>query len=931
MTPFLQQAARHFFAQGGVDKLCFVFPNSRSMAFFKKYLAEEVKLSGKPMLAPEMCSINDFYYRIHGVPKTDRVQLLLDLYECYAPLRNGAAEPLDEFIFWGDMILSDFADIDKYLVDPRAIYTNISDYKAIQDYGEYLSETQLAAIRRFVDENFIKRREGKIKKEFRQIWDILYPLYVSFNEKLTRENKCYEGKVYRECAQLFEKESAVDILSRSFKAESFVFVGLNALSECEKLVLRKMRNAQIARFCWDYSSAWIQDRANRSSYLLSENILEFPQAFKLDTDGLEIPEIHVMSVPSTVGQAKQLPKILSSLGASGIDTAVVLPDESLLMPVLNSIPAEFNAVNVTMGFPMGNSQIWSLVEDIASMQMRLREKDGKCWFYHRFVSSIMANPVVRAALNEEEQAICDRVKSEGKYYIPMQDFGSEGLLARIFRPVGTVREIEEYLLELVRTVASRIKTNPDMMLELDFAKDCYIAVDALRQKELPIQGKTFFKLLSSLLRNQSVPFHGEPLQGLQIMGPLETRALDFENLVVMSCNEGMFPRRSAGESFIPAELRRGFGLPTYEYQDAMWAYYFYRMLQRAGKVWLLYDSRTEMSRSGEESRYIKQLELHFGAKLIRHTFSAPLEDGVPENEIAKTPEHVEIIKSKYLSASSLQSYLACPAKFFYHVVEGLREPDEVKESLDAGGIGTALHQTMEALYKECNHLVTKEHLESLIADQDALRKRVAEQICSILKTIEVSGRNIIYEDIVLRYVTKILERDLEKLRELGTDSFRVDELEAKRYLDIDGFKFIGIIDRLDSFQDGVLRVVDYKTGKVTDKDILIDSSNAQAVAELLFGPSNDKRPKIALQLYLYDLMARKKDAAGRKVVNCIYQTGSLFTEKPMEVELCQEFLDAVRPKLSSLLSEIADTEVGFARTTEGKTCEYCGFKSICGR
>lgn len=931
MKPFLQQVAQHYYASGNADKLCFVFPNSRSLAFFKKYLAEEVRKSGKPMMAPELCAINDFFYRIHGVPKTDRVQLLLDLYSCYAPLRGSSVEPLDEFIFWGDMILADFADIDKYLVDPKGIYTNISEYKEIQDYGEYLSETQLAAIRRFVDENFVKRQEGKIKKEFRQIWDILYPLYTSFNEKLSAEHKSYEGKVYRESAERFREESAADILAGSFKSGRFVFVGLNALCECEKLVLRKMRNAGIAEFCWDYSSRWIQDPDNKSSYLLSENTLEFQQAFKLDEEGLSTPEIHVMSVPSTVGQAKQLPKILKEVGAKGIDTAVVLPDESLLMPALNSIPEEFRAVNVTMGFPMGNSQIWSLVDDISSMQLHLRDRDGRCWFYHRYVSSILANPVMRAALTDAEQDVCARVKAEGKYYIPIEDFGNDGLPALIFRPVREVREIEDYLMAVIRVIASRIKENPDMMLELDFAKDCYLTVDALAAKELPVQPQTFFRLLASLLRSQSVPFHGEPLQGLQIMGPLETRALDFTNLIVLSCNEGMFPRHSAGESFIPAELRKGFGLPTYEYQDAMWAYYFYRMIQRAEKVWLLYDSRTEMSRSGEESRYIKQLELHFGVKLIHHTFTAPIEEAVVEKEIRKTPEHVEKIREKYLSASSLQSYLACPVKFFYHVVEGLKEPDEVKESLDAGGIGSVLHSTMEHLYKDFGPVITADCLRTLIADQEALRTRVAAEICSQLKTFEVSGRNIIYEDIVLRYVTKVLERDLEKMESLGRDSFRLEAVEEPRYLDIDGFKFVGIIDRLDTFQDGVLRVVDYKTGKVLDEDIMIDSSNAAQVAALLFGPDNGKRPKIALQLYLYDLMARRRDAKGRKVVNTIYQTGKLFTDGPMEVELCPEFMEEVSKGLSALLAQIADTSVSFVRTEDETVCQYCDFKSICGK
>lgn len=951
MVPFLKQASRYFYALGDMEHTCFIFPNRRAKSFFSKYLGEEVAATGKAMAAPLMTTMNDFFYSVRKVVPTDRVQLLLELYEQYRALNN-KAESLDDFIFWGDVLLSDFDDIDKYLVNPEHLFTNVADLRSIQDTYSYLSENQLNAINRFLDHfrgggelTVNLGSEDDYKARFLHIWDLLLPLYKAFGKALSEKGLAYEGQVYRALAEHVAEEPVVDILGDALPGiRHYVFIGLNALNECEKRVMTKMRDAGIASFCWDWSSPEIKAGHNRSALFLSDNVARFPQAFDLDFDGLRRPEINVLSVPSSVGQAKQIPSILGRFRADGsipgIETAIVLADENQLIPVLNSIPEDITQLNVTMGYPMGASEFWSLMNDVAALQLHLRCNDGHWMFYHRQVWAIFSNSVFKSVLSDAGKEVVGNVKASAKYYIPMEELCGDPVLELIFRPAvkdpgaqdpGQVRAIEDYQLSLTAGIASLLSQVDDMALEIDFARDFHMSVKRLSRHVLPVMPATYFRLLNQLVGGAAVPFLGEPLRGLQIMGPLETRALDFNNIIILGCNEGVFPRRNVSSSFIPPELRKGFGLPTYEYQDAVWAYYFYRMIQRAGSVWMLMDSRTEGVRSGEESRYVKQLEMDFGFKVNRYVVSAPIEKNVEPDFITKTQEHIDILHGHHLSASALQNYLSCPAKFYYGSVCRLTEDEEVVESLDAGMLGSVFHKAMELLYGKPG-TKTRAYLESVKKDSAALRELVSKLIKEQLHTFEIVGRNIIFLDVVCRYVVKAIERDLELMDRYHVDEFVLHGTEKFKDEVIDGYHFVGIIDRLDSFAPGELRVVDYKTGKVTDQDFLIDESNAAQVVDALFGPDNSKRPKIALQLYLYDrFMAKDRLSAGRTIVNSIYQTSRLFVKEVENVSLNGTFCRLMDERLSGLLKQISDTEEPWRRTADTKTCEWCNFKMICGR
>lgn len=953
MTPFLKQVAKNYFNPSeSTDHNCYIFPNRRSLLFFKKYYSQLVSGAGKTVLCPQMYTVADFMYRLAGKLPTDRIDLILCLYDCYKQLfRN--CESLDEFIFWGEMILSDFNDVDKYLIDAKKIFTNVDDFKKLQgDPRDFLNEEQIKALSAFL-KNCIETQEGRktgeYKENFRRTWEILYPLYISFRESLQRQGKAYDGMVYRELAEKAAGGEMGGILRAVFpEAQQFIFIGLNAPTDSELKILDAVKKAGPGKFCWDYSSAWIKDPDNKSSFFLHDHVTRFGQDIKLDPEGLEVPEINILSVPSSVGQCKQLGEIFRRTCTDadgkpcmpGIETAVVLPEESLLIPTLNALPEEIEKVNVTMGYPMSGSLVSALVDAVCSMQMHIRRAaDGVVFFYHRQAYDIFANPLFKEALSEAETQRIEAVKSEHRHYIAQSDLhtGEGGLVDLIFSPAltsatsadaGQIHSICAYLKDVIKTTALRIRSREEDSIELDFAKEYYTAVEGLDDFSLEITPSTFFRLLANLVRSSAVPFKGEPLQGLQIMGPLETRALDFDNVIILSCNEGVFPRHTASESFIPAELKRGFGLPSHEYQDALWAYYFYRLIQRAKKVWLVMNTGNDQKiGSIEESRYIKQLELGFGAHLNRYIATSTIKADRDVPVIPKTQEHIEILKAKHLSASSLKRYLSCPAQFYFAEIEGLSKPDEVKEYLDAGMQGTVFHAVMQDLYGTKKDF-TAADIAAILKDKDRIEESANRHIAEQLNTTEITGRTIIDRHLILQYVYKTLETDLNLLRDKGC-TLHIHDLEKTFYTTIGGFSFKGKIDRLDSLTTGTVRVVDYKTGKVNDKDRTDDITENTISA--IFGEKNEGRPTVSLQMLIYDLMVRG-NYTGKILENAIYQPAALFKKAgPVCGPVSDGILQSFETTLKDFLKEMEKATGNWEKSGDEKTCGYCDFKTICGK
>ena len=920
------------------------------MVFFRKYIGEAVisDVAASPLLAPKMFTINDFFSRESGLKTADRITLLMELYECYASL-NPKAESLDEFIFWGDVILGDFDDVDKYLVDPKQIFTNVADYKRIQDTFSYLSEDQREAMKVFVS-HF--KDSSAIKDSFLQIWNIMYPLYEMFNRRLREKGIAYEGMMYR---SLVSKTASLE-----FTSASYVFVGLNALNECERSLLKMMYNRGLAEFCWDWSGSMAKDPKNKASFFMSDNVKDFPQAFGIDEQGLVLPEFNVLNVPSSYGQVKHLENILEQVSdPEGTETAVVLPDETLLIPLLNSVPESVKDINVTMGYPLSASEVFVLMSDIAKMQMHLRRKEDGWYFYHKHVWDILANGL----LDCRKEA--DEIKKAGKFYIPQDDLNGHPILDLIFRPVlkdlassdpDQTDAFAEYLQNIVSHIVPLKSDDDEAAIEIDAAKAYYTAVNSLRTRRLHILPSTFVKLLETLVSTASVPFKGEPLKGMQIMGPLETRALDFRNVVVLSCNEGMFPRRSVSSSFVPPELRKAFGMPTYEYQDSVWAYYFYRMVSRAEKVWLVYDSRTEGLKRGEESRYIKQLKYHYGVPIASYVAHADLLTFEKDDDkVEKTPQMMDKIEAITFSASSIQNYVLCPMKFYYHSVMEIKKDEDVAESLDSRMIGNVYHNTMRDLYfgedamesevpfekMDCQSErgmdeVSAEYLDKWLSEEKlpVITSKVESLMKAELNVDEIRGRDLVVRSVIVRYVLETLRKDRMILQKYGAGAFDIIGLEKKVNAEVYGCRFFGVMDRIDSVVPGLVRLVDYKSGADSQKVLDVAGGDEEKVISRIFDGSASYRKdyKAAIQFHIYGKMLKAAGLAEEEcVTSSLYSTAEIFRNPPAIFPENVKFSGMMDERLERIIAELKDMDVPFERTNDKDTCAFCDFKMICGR
>lgn len=958
---FLRQVAEHYIDTGFGDRI-FIFPNRRSMVFFKKHVSDILKERGaKPVLCPVMLGMNEFFTALSGKRTADRITLLLRLYDCYRELMPGA-EPLDDFIYWGDTILADFNDIDKYRIDARQLFTNIEDLKAISDDLSYLDKEQREALEKLSDhfnaEHWNRNKPAGLdaKGRFLGLWSIFLKLYMNFRSRLEDEGIAYEGMVYRDMAETIGNTRGIDLLKNiDTNAASCVFIGLNTLNNCEKAVLKHLHVQGLAEFCWNYPKGLIRKQNNSASRFIKANIKEFGNAFDMDTDDYALPRFHFVSVPSADGQAKVLRDIVKSIPENerGLDMAVVLPDPTMLTSVISSLPSESPDINITMGYPLASSEWTCFMRCIIALQMRVSDGD---YFYHKQVSDILSSGIFKKTAGEQGVECTDKVTSSAKSYIPSGDLACGGLTDRIFKPVVIDKQKNsneqislfiDYLRDVLNAVANRLDNENDS-IHLECAYRYLQCLNRLQDMHLEILPKTFVHLLEQLVAGVSVPFSGEPLGGMQIMGPLETRALDFRNMAILNANEGTFPGRDFRNSFIPPELRKAFGLPTYELQDLIWAYYFYSMTARCKDVWMIYDSRTEGLVSGEESRFIKQIKFLYSGdcEVDECTATCKMENSIPE-EVKKTEEDIELIKHHTFSASTVNAYLSCPMKFYYSVIKKLKKKNEVNEDIDRGTLGDICHDTLQAIYC-CEEAmnpdyffdklkkdgiasrtvgkIDKTFIEGWLKREDDLKKKIYSLACNKLNCRKIEGRDLVTAEIALRFVKGVLEADLKLMKEHG--SMTVMQVEKEVSGTIAGHKFTGFIDRVDTFCDGCVRIVDYKTG--SDRQKRIDPALGDKLVKGIFGSSHHDF-KAAFQFFVYNRLAGKyyRDAV---LQNSMYSMNEVFTRNIEIYSEDKNVSDAIEETLEGKFAEMEDISRPFSMTQDTeRTCRYCDFAVLCGR
>lgn len=959
MKPFLYQVASLFYEkwEAEVSRLAFVFPNRRTGLFFQKYLSE---VADTPLFSPTILTINDLFIQLSGKQSADRISMLFTLYDIYIR-QSGSTETFDEFLYWGEMLLNDFDDIDKYMANARMLFSNVTDLREIENDFDFLSDEQIAAIRSFWS-SFYPRGDTPNQQQFLAVWQVLYDLYEEFRATLAAEGKGYEGMIFREVVESMERGESPDL-----PYERIVFVGLNALSVSEERFLAQLQKREIADFYWDYVSDKVTDPDNKASYFVSRNLKSFPSSMKLPPEEKVKTEIEVIGIPSGIGQAKHVYTLLSDWckeaemsSEEALRTAVILPDEHLLIPVLNAIPEQIRRINVTMGYPLAGTPVASLIEYILALQKNVRYIDRNPLFYFRDVLPVLNHRYILSTSPEIISSLVKEITENNKIYISHTELEKTPLLEILFTPVTGVEAFSDYLIKVLEELNKVMSSLSDEEeedatqrtndLEQEFIFHYFTTVNRMREvmKDARIEMKidTFFRLLKRVTDTITIPFHGEPLSGLQIMGVLETRALDFDRLIILSMNEGIFPQRKAANSFIPYNLRRGFGLPTYEHQDSVWAYHFYRLIERASHVSLLYDTRSNGLQTGEVSRFVHQLHYHYEVpmrdKLVVYNVSSsktpPL--AVPKREdIMRRLDAYRKGGSKAISASAINTYLDCPLKFYFSVVEGIREEEEVSETIESDVFGSILHKVMEELYKPFQgKMVTVDLLKAIRKDTALLTGAIARAFASEFFKTEVvrslTGQNYLIGEMIRKYVEKILERDGKLTPFVYIESERkINGLISLS--DHSEIRLKGFIDRVDEVLDAI-RIIDYKSGSGTTTFSSIES---------LFNKEEKDRAKAVMQVFMYCWMyAHFTENKGKTIQPGIYYVRSLFSDpfdpsvyhriergKSEKVEDFSGYAQAFEEGLRGCLDEIFNPEIPFTQTPTGKACSYCPFKGICGK
>jgi len=948
MKGFLAEVAADLYGRYGdaLSERALLFPSRRARLFFTDALSV---IAERPMWQPSWATIDSLMEEISGLHAADRVRLIVELYRVYARYHD---EPFDRFYFWGDMLLTDFDTIDKYRIDADRLFRNITDIKEIEADISYLTPRQLQILTAFWSTLGPEADLTEEKRRFLAIWRTLGPVYRDYRARLAELGIAYGGMVQRAAADRLDAgDFAFDTPRR------YVVAGFNALSECEKRLFRFLSTAAETDFYWDYDTYYKDDPVQEAGRFVRENVVRFPPRAALSHDGMARPkELVAVAAASNAVQCKYVAEILRRLAAEqgplGKETAVVLTDENLLLPLLHALPPEVGSVNVTMGFPLRQSLAYTFVERLVELQAHRRTKGAGCTFYHADAAGLLAHPYVAASDEALTRTLQEEIVRERRISVEASWLARNELLAAVFAPAAEWRELSDYLLRVVGAVARQPYRGDDARQRVEFlaviAEELVKLRNSLDACEIDLSTEVYASLLRRHLQTLRIPFEGEPLEGLQIMGILETRNLDFRNVVLLSMTDDNFPGNRMGQSsFIPYTLRAAHGLPTPEHHEGVYAYYFYRLIQRAETVHMLYCARADEKSTGEPSRYIHQLDYESGldVRKVEVDVDVNLAETAPI-EVAKDPETMRRLERfvdpesrATLSPTAFFRYLACPLRFYFHSVARLSSDDTVSEEVDAPMFGTILHAAVQRLYAR---IVGEERpgatLRALLrtdAVPCAVTEAINENYLRDARATEAdyTGNLLLVKDIVTRYLrggvmpydaahdgftVRGLEREVAH-----AFPFRAGDRELR-------MKFAGIADRIDVLPDGALRVVDYKTGA---PHFEFDG------VERLFDGEGRHRLSNILQTLLYAMMLHH--AEGCDAEPTLYYVramnrpdydprlddrelgirGARYTHYAARFEEC----------LRTTLAEMYDPAVPFRQCADADTCQFCDFRTICKR
>ncbi|WP_329903274.1 PD-(D/E)XK nuclease family protein [Porphyromonas pogonae] len=1000
MEPFLKLVAKDYFNELGtsISNIRFIFPSRRAGLFFRKYLGE---LSEKPFFAPAITTINDFIIGLAaGYRKVlDKTELLFDLYSAYCECVDQPSS-FDEFLYWGNIILDDFDEIDRYLINPKLLFNNLAEYKALDDDLSHLTQDQIDAIKSFWKNlsprlksvEYLNNNDGDedYQENFIEFWEKLLPLYKTFNKILDVKNAAYEGKIYNELAH------DEDILSR-IKYKRNIFVGLFAFSRSEEVILRRLKKADCAEFCWDENALVLSDHKHTAKRILerNKNLLGQVKGSWISQCGEFDTAIKVVKCGGTIAQAKVLPSVLLQFLADQdipeddlLYTAIILPDEKLLMPVVSAIPPTYEKLNITMGYPLNRTPVAIFVDKWMRM-VRSLKKFNNTFHYPADQVLDLLNMRLIADKSQDSSRLVRLIREQKSYFLILSELqaasADDPLLTLLFRKISSSEDLLSSLLEILYLLVNENSDDPksrepgsvgnsmpedeqldngltafDTEFIFHYASLVRRLIDLLNHYHMSPLTDTTVGLLEGLASRFTIPFEGEPLKGLQVMGMLETRALNFKNIIVLSAKEGVLPKLSVNSTLIPYTLRNGYSLPTGDIQDATAAYNFYRLLSNAENIYLLHDANGQGNGQGEESRYIRQLQFLYNKNVIDttiklNTYFPP----APIIRIKKTPEILASLHrfciDRELAPSRLNTYVSCPLKFYYEAIENLFEAEAPEILMDAAEFGSVVHKAMQDIYMsfEDGGMITSDFISGLLTKGNTTINRTVtdaykSEYLNRPDRKDIGGLGKLYCKMITRYVRAVLLYDMS----LCPIRYIAGEKKFHGLIQMSDGKMLrtkGTIDRIDEI-NGTIRIVDYKTGK--DDYKLRDWEMIS-----MHPPKTKNQPKAIAQTLLYcELMLTGKENMTPENIKlnikspikpCIYNLRDMIKqkelyngylsvplslgEKPEELDDYKHIRDIYLGEVQTILDEIFNPNIDFEQTDDTDYCAFCPFALSCGR
>lgn len=942
MNTFIGETVAKLYKLYGEDisTLNLILPSSRARLFFNSELAKLI--NERPIWQPEFYSIDSLTEKLSGLKSAERFRLITELYRVYSKYHK---ESFDKFYLWGEVLLGDFDSVDKYMIDAKKLFVNANDLKKIENAFDFLTEEQAEVVGRFWSVFKYNTKDSYHKNRFLELWNTLYVIYSEFRENLIKDGVGYSGLIYRKAV---EKVESGDVDGGLIGKESiFAAIGFNALTICEQKIFRYLSDNFKTHFFWDYDNYFLLDSRQEAGHFIRENIKLFPESNNdISRDNfIDKKEISIINAPSKITENKCIWDILERLqsesitGKLGKETAIVLTDESMLIPTLYSIPNSVEHFNITSGYDISLSAAYTLFENLISLQRNVKQDK----FYYRDVINILNHPHICCGYSLNEgiavEIFIGRVIENSQLYI-----GTDQLCVlfedaeKCFKIVGGYNSLSAYLIELF-TLAIEGNSERQNREFLSAIKETITTTTiSVENSKIELSNSIFISLLRKHICQRRISFSGEPLLGVQVMGILESRNLDFENVIILSLDDNNFPGKKVGKSFIPYALRSGYGLPTPYHTEAMYSYYFYRLISRAKRVFLTYCSKSLDTSLSEPSRYISQLRIEspHRASIEERVLSLSINiTQKDENDQVKDDDVMRVLNlylsgKRRLSASALYKYLECPYQFYLRYIEDLKSPLEVHEELDASTFGNVVHNSLEEIYSRLLNAVEPILLLKKIEVREI--KDIAVRHLSLLIKVpsdQFSSSHILKLAHITKYIKNVIDYDIAnpnfKLRDVErsfSGSIRFPYLGGEASV-----LFNGRVDRVDELTERSRKVIDYKTS---------GKKNSVKSIEDIFSADIADRNIAIMQSLLYCSILEELD--GYEYTPAVYSVPNMVDVDydyklkidGSAVDSFSMVKDSFNDKLKSLLSEIFSPELTFKRSPQPKRCSYCDYKSICG-